>query len=229
MSNIKRASWVAGVVMLSLVVGAPWAHGTIPVSLTTADGAGADTYVQRYENVNRGTEVGFIAQNQNRKSYLRFDLSSLDRRIGTAALKLNVSLVDYHLATEKFTLAIYGLNDGHVGENWGETDITWNTAPANLILSNDFDPSMTTLLGTIDVYGKAVSQPYPTVTFSNATLAAFLNADSNGLASLLIRYESKTMVGGSVVVFASKEHASMAAPTLDLGLLPPRGTVVVIK
>lgn len=55
------------------------------------------------------------------------------------------------------------------------------------------------------------------MTFSSPELVDFLNADTDGAVSLLLR---RTTGGQPNLCFASKEPTSLAPPTLQLSLVP---------
>ena len=110
------------------------------ITLTTADGQGADARIRggTLANNNYGTEsfvaVRFPPVNasqfaNSRKTYLRFDLSTLGALVTGVQLELTTT-AGFQI-TNTLTFDVYGLNDGDSGESWAETGITWNNAPQN--------------------------------------------------------------------------------------------------
>lgn len=100
-------------------------------TFTTADGHGADAQVSENDDLSSGdggtTSINTRYNNSNRNEliYLRFDISSLNTNaVNNAVLKMT-SFRD----STSYTIMVYGLNDGHIGENWDESTISYNNAP----------------------------------------------------------------------------------------------------
>lgn len=199
------------------------------VSITTADGNGADTFIQstlagnNAANQNFGSSDSVLIKNDtglpgnNRKGYLRFDLSSIADSISDGELVLTYLGTNTDPAANPSNYNVYGLLDGHSAENWDENLITWNNAPGNNTGSTGgFSAADTTLLGTfsLDVLGAV---PGDEVFFSSSALLTFLLADTDGLATILLTRQQQNF---SVEAFASKENTSWSAPTLNLDLNP---------
>ena len=190
-----------------------------PISIDTADGAaGADAYVRggTYADTPYGGNGDMVVKyNTNasyrRKAYVRFDLMSLGSQVlADAALSLDVQLNNgggSDPTPKPFTVNLYGLPDGHAGESWGEGTITWNTAPANDTGGNGVTGAV--LLGQINV----PAQAHPTVTFSDPSLAAFLNVDTDDQATFILTRTS-AYAGGPNLVFEPKENGVYSPPTL---------------
>ena len=207
--------------------------------ITTADGNGADTFVHWYSSTsapadcNMGGKTTMEIKSAGeeggdqlyRKSYLRFDLGDIDvSKLSDVALELTTAT-----ASLGQTFKVYGLNDGHAGENWEEgtsdgflnvvtdTDpsndnwITWNNAPGNAA-GSDADPEETTFLGTFggDLNGRKVG-------ISGTDLVDFLKADTDGLVTLIISRETHNPVYTSASdYFASSENNPILCPALLL-------------
>ena len=199
------------------------------VSLTTADGNGADTFIRstlsgnNAANQNYGSSDSVLIKNDialpgnNRKGYLRFDLSSITDSISDAELMLTYVDTNTDTGANPGIYNVYGLLDGHSAENWGENLITWNNAPGNNTASTGgVIAAETTLLGTFSL-DVTSSVPGDQVSFSSSALVAFLLADTNDLATVLLTRQQQNF---SVELFASKENATWAAPTLKLDLNP---------
>jgi hypothetical protein len=200
------------------------------VSLTTAFGNGADTWIEKnIPDTNLGSAGVVAIKNDDftpfnvlfRKIYLRFDLSSTNKsQIGNG--DLNLAFVDTNFSPTLSTYSVYGLNDGNVGENWSESTITWNNAPANRE-RNFIDTSQTTFLGTFS-FSPCCTPFGNIVSFSDPRLVSFLQNDNNNLATLII---VRDQVGADTQTFASKENTQLTPPTLQLEITssPPVSSV----
>ena len=193
------------------------------LNITTGQGQGADTFVQQgAATTNFGSDVNLTIKGgtgtTTRKAYLRYDLSALDgaNALG-AALNLDVTLNNGGGAgpgpAEDFTVEVFGLTDGDAGELWDESTINWNNAPANTVDNNLLGNAV--LLGSFIV--PASVAPYG-VMFSNAALLNFVNADTNGVATFILR---RTAGGSANLVFGSDEHGTANAPRLSLLVAVP--------
>ena len=203
--------------------------------ITTSDGAGADAFIQNGSIAGDTSNDNFGASSQlnvknsvsatalDRKSYMRFDLSSLAAPIDTASLELTTAAV-LEQSTFPWTIRVWGLDDGHTGETWSESGITWNNAPANTASGADLS-SDAQLLGTFTVVGEGTAGQLHE--FSSPNLTSFLNADTNDLATLILtRVENENQGdGGAVQRFASKENSSFAPPTLNVTLVPEPASI----
>lgn len=167
------------------------------------------------------------------KTYLRFVLPGDVDTINSATLTLILSDTPYWNAS----IDVYGLNDTVSGQNWGEvtgqtntggseSGLTWNNAPGNDTSSvSGFLSGDTTSIGSIAVsgsgYGGAVGD---VLTISGANLVAFLNADSDEVANILL---GTTFTSSDVLQVASKNQATYAAPklTIDYVAIPEPATM----
>lgn len=225
MKNDYRRMFVA--IAAAATMGFGTLAGAATVSITTADGNGADTYINTGSDTLRGTNYGsntlvttklssgdYATQTVNRKAYARFDLSGYTLSATPNAV-FKFSTVGWNGTA---TFEVYGLNDGNAGENWSESGTNWNNAPANggaAATSNTFDSTAATLLGnfTLDA-----STDGTVGTFSSAALDAFLLGDTNHLVTLMfLRTTSGISLNTS---FASKERGGFAPPTLQVDTIP---------
>ena len=204
--------------------------------------AEADALIHRQEtNRNFGGDPTLSAiystnTNEDRKTYLRFNLASITEPTITAAELLLET--PGAASGASITFNVFGLNDDVLEQAWVEGDgtlpggdfglggITWGTAPANIVIDgggnvagNGVDPSETTSLGTFSFSGTQ-SQ---TVTFSNQALIDFLQTDTDGLVTLIITRE--TFSTNTTGTFASKENGSFDPPTLDVTAIPEPGSI----
>ncbi len=182
-----------------------------------------------YSNNNYGTstnlEAAYYGNNAWwQKVYMRFDVSGLTDTVDSATLSLvyagNIRLG----AGETVVHDIYGLDNGTAGETtWTETGITWNNAPGRNGISNTFVNA--TLLGSITVDGDdSVGTTY---TLSGAGLVNFINADGNDEITVMITGKNAT-ADNRRAYYASKEHATLAAPELSMTEVPEPATMSLL-
>jgi hypothetical protein len=204
---------------------------TIPI--TTAEGNGADSYIVSDSpnvNVNYGLSdvisikhdsgSGFI----NRKGYLRFDLTEINDIIVDVSLELTFVSAGGSGIANPSTYYVYGLINGHTGKNWDELTITWNNAPANNQGSgNGFLAAEVTFLGSFDL-AVLSAEVGDKVTFTSNELINFLQKDTNNLVTLMLTREQRNF---SNEHFASKENATLAAPTIFV-TVPEPATILIL-
>jgi hypothetical protein len=219
---IRRVLLAAFVLVALLEVGAQ------AVTVTTADGSGADTYLtndgQMGPDTTHGsdTKIRFcrqLADTRSRIGYIRFDLA------GVSVPDMSGSYLTFDASWGKGSekaVDVYGLIDGS-GENWDESTITYNAAagldPATLG-NYAVDLTEAILLGTITT---PAAGTYPIQFSSNPTdlpLGGFLDADTNNLVTFFfIGTNNETEV-------APKEHETLMAPTLTL--VPEPATLALL-
>lgn len=230
MYRSRQFGWVLGVVAIGLC-----ASFALADTITTDDGDGADTYVDRDEpdivqhsadgEVTRARSDGEIGTSGGniRKGYYRFDVSDLSYAIGSttdASLTFiaaeNVPAGDL---IDPLTLRLWAINDGETGDalgDWDETTLTWTnslTSVQNIESNTELD-SGATLLGEIDVSGGWSPDQEFVFDTGNSTLVDFLKADSNDYVTFATMYG---YVGeGSSLKIATKEHTTLGPPTLEL-------------
>ncbi len=175
-----------------------------------------------------------------RKSYIKFDVSTLElESIADAKLMLEVKINNSggnpnDPTPQAYTVNVWGLDDGHAGEGWDESLITWNTAPANDTADNDLIPGEVTFLGQfVTPLINPAQTPDPVlVDLTNLesesldALLTFLRADTDGQVTFILNREPTP---GNNLTFASKESAAMA-PTLSLFYtIPEPGTIALLS
>ncbi len=143
------------------------------------------------------------------KSYLRFDLTGLPP-LTAASLRLTVASTGGFLNSgQSGTVNLRVLADGN--DTWTENGITWTNAPLNNTSSNGFLAG-TTLLSNYTITPLNV----PTVGSIISLDAGALTLDAiKGGDNLITLAVHSTTQGGSLE-FASKEHPTLAAPTLQV-------------
>lgn len=212
--------------------------------ITTDDGNGADTYVERGAGTsNFGTSPNLTVKrgtadnsSNNRQGFIRFDLSSVSPGTGSpgndiesAILQLTVQTFSNATGTAMFN--IYGYLNGQGSENFGETTLTRNTA-AGII---DSATSINTALPIWANGGNPLAQltltngdAGKTFDISTPELLAFLNADTNNLVTFVV---TRLTTGNSTTDnalnsgFAAREHETLAPPTLVLTMIPEPSSV----
>ena len=237
---------IRSLLLLPLLLSISLTLGALPaaaLTITTADGVGADTYVRWREaepesDTNSGDATSVRVNDpriQNstgftntRKPYLRFDLSAVGADlVSDATLELTYA----GTATGELrdsVIRVFGLDDGDPGESWGELDITWNNAPGNFQSCCNVDLNVATFLGEFTREGALAAGEL--VSFSSAALVDFLNADTDGQVTLMLAGVGNGQRPGSLATgvfsaFTSKEDATVAAgtaqaPTLELEVVP---------
>ena len=229
----KRASRLTGerimrrATMVSVVSAAAltWLLAvTVPASGAIVS-AQADSYIENWvvsRSTNFGTSPVLLAQHESfyyfdRKAYIRFDTSSLTIPGREYILGLNV--VDSGRAsvstTQVFEFEVYGLNDG-VGENWLESGITWNNAPAKA--SRNLFTSDATSLGKFYITGKGAGSAISFSSVANPAMAAFIESDTDHQVTFMIARNTQTEGGWNSYyshAFASLQSA-IGGPTLQV-------------
>lgn len=206
-------------IVATLVLGALRTYGCTGFhAITTARGNGADSYVDgKSANANNGTASSLIAKGStDRKSYFRFDISGIQKPLKFASLEMTLT------AAKERTPAFYGLNDGstagggHLGENWGETAITWNNAPGHTNIYAVVEGTGTAnggecrFLQSVEYYTTiSATANVARVVLSGDTLLDFLNDDTDGLVTFVVT------CGGTVdITWKSRENADNQPPRL---------------
>jgi PEP-CTERM motif len=151
---------------------------------------------------------------------LRFDLPSLNGVASGSTLNLTWQRSDG--STGK-TLSLWGINDSTTDDTaWDETTVNYNDAPGMVPdgvdtmteVTNgntdtdihDLDAANLTLLVADQAYGPQVEGDL--YSFSSAALDAFLNADSNGIATFLVTRNSDP--SSNQARFTTKEATTFA-------------------
>lgn len=197
------------------------------MALTTAEGSGADTCVRQGDSGGPfGRSPLLMVKHSSahpgnrRKAWLAFDLAGLGgRRVAAAELALSIepSGLGYASVVPDATFRVYGLADETADASWDEGSLLWNGAPANRMDDGfSVEAARTVPLGEF-VVEQGVSSGIRLV--GGESLADFLNADRNGVVTLiLVRLTDETDRHGLVHAFASREHPTAMAPTLRLKL-----------
>ena len=98
-------------------------------------------------------------------------------------------------------LNVYGLTDGAAGQNWGESAITWNNAPANATASDSGVTGDAVLLGTWTVSSNGAHS------FTSTNLVNFVNADTDHQLTFILTAQTPEVN----VQFDAKESGANSA------------------
>ncbi len=207
--------------------------------ISTRDGNGADGWISNdaqsssyYSNTVHNT-TGMQARyngggSRFRSTFIRFDISSVTDPFGAdTVMRLGQTFTEGGAKT----MHVYGLVDGDAGEMWDPATLCYDNAPGFVTPTQGNNlgwyaiDSRLVLLGTFVIpaapagtssSGATLTPPRPI--WTNATtlpLANFLNADTNGVVTLVLINEAGTSSNNSENRFASEEDAAVwAAPTL---------------
>ena len=188
-------------------------------ALSTAGGQGDAGYVASTGTNRHFSGTLLLLKNApdstfRRKAYLCFDLASLRaRRVADATLTLNFDATGFGYAspTDECTFAIYGLTDD-TQDAWSSETLAWESAPAASPDAGEVDTTRAVKLGTFTTPRGVVSGSY---TLEGPALAAFLNADANRKATLIVVRETSLETRNSAVHgIAGNRHPTLAPPTL---------------
>lgn len=208
---------------------------TVVASLTTEPlPEGADSSVKASaSSTNFGTDTtlrlsgnnatGSVSTNS--KIYLRFDLNAITASITSATLRLAV-LQAGNLAQSGYSFSAPVRILPETSDVWAESAVTWDNAPSNNTTTNGFLTG--TSIGTF-----TISDPL-TVPSNGSVVGVTLTAstiNSNKGANGLVTLGMNTTTTGAWIEFASKEHATLPPPTLDVtytSTLPKRPSFLTV-
>lgn len=205
--------------LLALFLNLGVAQTAIGLSVSTAVGNGADTYLTN--DANRGPELAHgekvhleirqFPDTRLRIVYLRFDLTGVIGDLSGATITLEGTSI-----THDRPIAFYGLQESPLagaGEAWEESTITYATASGLDPTSPLADFAFTSDTTSTAVASTIGSADGPITTAPNPALDAFLTADTNGLVTFIALLEPN-VTGDEYFFFSAKEGG--AAPTLNL-------------
>ena len=235
----KAVRLVVGIFLAAAVLVGAALAAEGPTVIRTSDGRGADAYVNASKgSTNFGNAPTLVLKQDtaasHRKAWLRFDLAAVKGKGTLSAATLKLTVVPNTTGNVERVFAVYGLNDGQEGENWVEGDggednqpeneITWANAPGNdLKSSRGVLASAAKPLGTFTMANPNYEQnnKADAIAFTSDALVEFLNADTNGVVTLILTQEKP---GSNTVItnFAAKEHPKGPAPALEITLGPAK-------
>lgn len=204
------------------------------VSLTTGDGAGADTYVARSpggsnfgssERLWLGSKSGDDDNSIIRVPMFKFDLSGVTEMDSTTAATLTLTLAD--TLSGAFTVHLYGVPDGLTEgrEDFTESTITFQTAyngtsdPNNAAGINgygiNYNNTGVNAGKLVDLGEVTLAATDTELNISGEALRDFLLADTNGVVSFVMG----AITADTLMSFHAKENTSGGAfPTLVIQL-----------
>lgn len=204
------------------------------ITIDTSMGNGADATVNRQAtNTNYGSSDILINRYDgnpspwHRQSYIRFDIGALAGQVANASLDIRLTYntpgpQDNAPADPDFyDMAVYGMVDSDAGNNWSESGITWNNAPGNALATHLFTGAFQ-LLGVVSV---AALNPGDLFTLNSAAVTDFINADTDGLVTFGL---SRLSPSQASLLFATKEHLTYDAPSLNLTIVPEPSTALLL-
>ncbi len=207
-----------------------WAHPFRPAKYGpgwTIITSKRDSYVHAHKVTGHVSDTLLLVKNSDtvkgpsRKTYLGFDLSSIDpEKIIEAKLFLQFTPTGWGLASNvpdaEFT--VYGLSDSTL-DDWDETSMTWQNAPANVV--NDGSALLAdkvTKLGTF-VIEQGVQRGRFGIRGDDLKEFLRTNKDDGFATLIVVRNSLETDGGGLVHGIASHRHPVLPAPTLAIRLL----------
>lgn len=190
------------------------------VTITTADGNGADTYLTNDGNSSgttpHGTEGAMEFRDlvgvRFRALYMRFDISSVSGPIQDAQITINGTTINRNR-----DLLFMGLIDGSPNENWDEATTTYDSASG---FGSATDDGTFTLDGNLTAELARTSGSVLGLNTTNLStdLDAFLNADTDGLVTFAV-YSIQPWNQSEDFYFSTKE-AGTVNPSLTFTVIP---------
>ncbi|MEM1296858.1 MAG: DNRLRE domain-containing protein [Verrucomicrobiota bacterium] len=190
------------------------------LAIPTSVGRGKDSFVRRTHRKPFGAHALLmvkhteLAEGNERRTFLTFDLENVSKPISEAELVLDVeaSGLGFSALIPDSRFAVYGITDGDL-DSWKEEYLTWENAP---VKTEDFADDGQKVQKLAQFTIRRGAAPH-LVSIASADLTRFLQRDQNRLASLvIIRETGENDRQGLVHAFASKEHPTARPPTLRL-------------
>ena len=230
---------VAALIFVALTLVAQDSSRADVISISTAMGNGADAMVRGTggpANFSHGGAESLEVRNATgtnmRKSYLRFDLSSLaGSTIESVSLKLNFVVLGA-TASPTRTFHLFGLPDisvnpipggDGVADGWVEGNlvdtmpaaddpsITWNNAPLNRDHTWAFDGAIS--LGKFDVSSAGLVEiVQSSLTMPGMTLLDFVAQDTNSLVTLMLSADTPTTTSTRITAKEGISSSGNAGP-----------------
>lgn len=177
-------------------------------------------------------DVRFAGSSSTRRSYLKFDLSTLALSDVTDAT-LTLTQTNANSVTSGLVFQVYALTDGttavggRLGADWSETQLTWNNAPANT--NNTSSPGLSVgtsngqayLIGTLSQAGSGTGSIF---SLNNVDLTSAIQGSDSGSLTLII--VGAGVQNAPIISFATRENASSSwAPSLSVSVVPEPSTI----
>jgi ferric-dicitrate binding protein FerR (iron transport regulator) len=187
--------------------------------IPTSFGRGKDAFVRRAAAISEPQPLLMVKHSDlplsfrnERMACFTFDLANTRASaLGEAELLLDPEPSGYGFSAlvPDSRFALYGVLD-ETHDGWNEYGLTWDNFPA--VDASAVQAGRARKLAEFSLPRGSSGEP---LTVRSPELAAFLRADTNGLATfVLVRETSETDPSGLVHAFASKEHPTARPPTL---------------
>jgi MYXO-CTERM domain-containing protein len=205
-----------------MVLGVSRIASASAITLTTAEGNGADSFVSNDGNQSatstHGGDGSLAIRNYDtvraKATYLRFDLSGVTGDLSAATLT-----VDFTGANRARTMNVYGLTD-ESGDNWDESSMSYTTAPGIVQPADggaaynsgslSLDSSKLTTVASFTT----PSAPAVATTSASVNLDNFLASDTNKLITLVLFTASSDSSQSYFVASKENTTADAVIPTL---------------
>ncbi len=190
--------------------------------------AAADTYIQFHatsgaSNTNYGSATSLATANDggsfgmpkdgDRFFFIRFDLSLFTAPFSAGQVSLDLQKI----SGDPADFVVYAIADLGDDENFNESTYTFNNsayAATATDPNNDGGLNKTNLIN-LGTFSSTVAAEQ--ISFTSGALVDFLNADTNGIATFIIYQSTQNK---SLRAFASREHATLNGPTLNVTAIP---------
>ncbi len=217
-------------IAMFVVASAPAETVVIPTTFGIGADAGAGEEVGGDSGNAVGNSIGVRYNGNDRHSdmFVRFDLSQI--------VPGSITSAEMHLFTWRSQTTqqhnVWGLNDGvsdgyntgdgltsHQGEFWAEDGtFKWSTAPEMVVDGSSVRAETFANSANLGNFTAPGSQGANFIALSGTNLVNFLNADTNGVVTMIIERISSS--GGNYVVYTTKETT-----TLNSGASVPAGSM----
>ncbi len=187
------------------------------------------TYVQSgsFAAQNFGSDANLLVKNYGtngdwtRKTYIAFDLSTINSSDTSSALNLRTA---GYLGTYSGGLHTFNVY-GSAGSSWSESGTTFNNAPGNAGSTFATLSAPMSLLGTFTISSAQVASS--AISFSSSQLQTLVNSNLGGSITLGIARQTVESTGNTIVHrFVSDEGAD--GPSLDVAPVPEPATMAVL-
>lgn len=218
------------IIGLAAGIATPTQAGVITLTTNDGAGAGADAHIRGGVNANTafGTDPDLRVRNStlnnSRKTYLRFDLSTL--LIPAMDVELQITFTNDFTVVNGLTFQVYGLNDSLNADGWVENTMTWNSAPQNDTTSPNGFLAGATLLGTSFFPVGYSFVDGDTISFSYASMVNFINADTDNRVTFMLASQN---TNANTYTFASNNNlGAYPNPTLVITTVPEPSTFALL-
>ena len=229
---IKHLSLFSIIVIGLAVADGPRIEASV-ITLTTDDGAGAgaDAHIRGGVNADIafGSDPDLRVRNStltnSRKTYLRFDLSTL--LVPAVNVELQLTITNDPTVVNPLTFEVYGLNDVLNADGWVESTMTWNSAPQNNTVSPGAFLGGATLLGSLSFPANYAFADGDILSFSFASMVNFINADTDNRVTFMLVSQN---TNANTYTFASNNNLSPSnpKPTLIITTVPEPSTFALL-